>query len=764
MDDRVLCERLEELLELQTLLGRDGRLSPALEQRRIALEQEVAPVAESLPVDPADLESAVRGATPWTALVPGAFRGLAAPLGRLGTVSILLLRLLGATAIGVGCALGVWFELSSEVYLRALLAGPLPAGAAAWGVVYPAAIAWSARRAHSGRARLPAPESTLLFGVTLLGLTPTVLNGYPPAVWAGAALALFGFALLSMALARPSGVALLVSNVREDALSKGRQALEAVEAAEARRWLELALVLSPHSAPEVVEPLSVAILIEAERRRLAGDPVGARALLRSRGLTPYSSVAEDAVGAWIDRSRAPRPELLEAAGLLLQAGRSYRDAGRPGEASRCLTLALSSPLGSELRFRVAAELQELGETLPETEIERLLGAATSGEPTSGGATRVLSELPLAFRDSRTFVVSLERHLDGKPPERAVTVLEALLGGSPPSESPRLHRLLAAAYRRLGHVGTARGIEAELGPDTPLLAPAPTPPHSTLGGGRQDTHDLAEALHERYRLVSRLGRGSMGEVHLAEDVLLGRQVALKVLRPQIASELFVQKFEAEARLVASLDHPGIVRAFDAGRVGPWAYFVMEFVDGADLATVMKEKTLPPAWRRVAWAVDVAEAMAYAHQRGVVHRDIKPANVLVDREGRARVTDFGIARAPTASPDATAFAQAGLHVGTPEYMAPEQLETAREAHPLTDVYALGVTLYFLIENRLPFADDPLEKLEQDAPPLTAGSAELVQTVAAALQRDPERRLDSMHRFAELLRAAPELAGGTQSSLRA
>lgn len=764
VDERVLCAHLDELLELQALLSRDGRLSPALAQRRTALESEITPVAESIPIDAVDLEEAVRATADWPDLVPGAFRGLASGVGRLSSIPLLLLRLLGATAVGVGGAVGVLFGLSPQDCFDALVAGPLPAGCAAWALVYPAAVAIAARRASARRARLPSPELTLFLGVSIVGLTPPLLDAQAPSLVAGSALTLLGFALLSMAVVRPTGVALLVARVRDDALRQGCVALEQVEAAEARGWLEVALVLSPHRAVDVLGPLRVAILIEAERRRLSGDPLGARALLKARGVPPQGVAAEDAIEAWSQASRAPVPELLEAAGLLLAAVRRYREADRRSDAARCLGLALSAPLAPDQRLRAASELLELGASLPDAEIEALIEMATSGDPSSGAAHRVLVTLPLSVRESGSFVSRVEARLDHRTPERAVTVIEALVGGSPPLETPRLHRLLAGAYRRLGHVGTARRIEAELGPEgAPQAAPTPLRPRGALSTSL-DTGDLAEALEDRYRLVSRLGRGSMGEVHLAEDVLLGRRVALKVLRPQIASELFVQKFEAEARLVASLDHPGIVRAFDAGRVGPWAYFVMEFVDGADLATVMGERTLPPPWRRVAWAVDIAEAMAYAHHRGVVHRDIKPANVLIDGESRARVTDFGIARAPNASPEATAFAQAGLHVGTPEYMAPEQLAEAREAHPLTDVYALGVTLYFLLEKALPFSEDPMEKLDQPAPRVSEVSTELAQVIAEALEREPERRISSMQRLADRLRATPELAGEARSNLQA
>ncbi|MGO8947653.1 MAG: serine/threonine-protein kinase [Ktedonobacterales bacterium] len=200
----------------------------------------------------------------------------------------------------------------------------------------------------------------------------------------------------------------------------------------------------------------------------------------------------------------------------------------------------------------------------------------------------------------------------------------------------------------------------------------------------------------YELIRRLGEGGMARVYLARDVRLGREVALKVLEPQLAERPgFRERFLREARVAASLDHPHIVPLYDFGESDSLLYLVMPYVSGGSLQDVLKRAPLPIG-EAVAYGSQIADALDYAHQRKVIHRDVKPANMLLHADGRLMLSDFGLAKIldrsrPNVSrghPDA----------GTPEYMAPEQIEGHTDER--SDVYALGVVLYLLLTGHLPF----------------------------------------------------------------
>jgi len=216
-------------------------------------------------------------------------------------------------------------------------------------------------------------------------------------------------------------------------------------------------------------------------------------------------------------------------------------------------------------------------------------------------------------------------------------------------------------------------------------------------------DLTGLSLGRYHLLEKLGESGMAVVYKAYDPCLERDVALKLIRtesiPQDQHERLFKRFEREAKSQASFKHPHIVAVHDYGEVDNSPYLVMDFISGGTL----KDRLHGPVdWRQaVRWLIPMAEALAYAHQRGIVHRDVKPANILFDAEGQPILTDFGIAK--VLETDEATLTGTGLGVGTPEYMAPEQWQG--KTSPATDQYALGVVLYELITGKKPYqADTP------------------------------------------------------------
>jgi len=199
--------------------------------------------------------------------------------------------------------------------------------------------------------------------------------------------------------------------------------------------------------------------------------------------------------------------------------------------------------------------------------------------------------------------------------------------------------------------------------------------------------LKSALADRYVLERELGSGGMATVYLAHDVKHERQVALKVLAPDLAaSSERLDRFQREAEILAALDHPNIVTVFSVERDGDVHFLTMQLVEGARLSDTIPPGGMPLA-RLLEIAVPLVDAVAAAHARGVTHRDLKPANVMVDGEGQVRLTDFGLAVA------AGAGAESGTLAGTPQYMAPEQL-SGGELTKQTDIYALGLVLYEML----------------------------------------------------------------------
>jgi eukaryotic-like serine/threonine-protein kinase len=249
---------------------------------------------------------------------------------------------------------------------------------------------------------------------------------------------------------------------------------------------------------------------------------------------------------------------------------------------------------------------------------------------------------------------------------------------------------------------------------------------------------------RYRIQRKLGAGGMADVYLAEDQELGRRVAIKILNGRHANDAqFIERFRREAKNAAALNHPNIVSIYDRGEAEDTYYIAMEYLDGRTLKELIVGHGAAPVRVAIEYARQILSALRFAHRHGIVHRDIKPHNVLVDAEGRVKVTDFGIARAGTSQ-----MTETGSIVGTAQYLSPEQAKGG-EVDQRSDLYSLGVVLYELLTGKTPFEGDtpveiamkhlsatpkPPSELRKDIPP------ELDMIVLRALAKDPDARYQS------------------------
>lgn len=264
------------------------------------------------------------------------------------------------------------------------------------------------------------------------------------------------------------------------------------------------------------------------------------------------------------------------------------------------------------------------------------------------------------------------------------------------------------------------------------------------------------FNDRYELVRKIARGGMAEVFAARDLLLDRQVALKVLFPELSVDpTFVERFRREAQAAASLSHPNIVSVYDWGEFERTYYIVMEFVDGRPLSQVLRTEGPIAPERAALIAADVAAALSFAHRHGVVHRDVKPGNVLITDDNHVKVTDFGIARAANTQENLT---QTGAVIGTATYFSPEQAR-GEAVDARSDLYSLGVVLFEMVCGQPPFvADSPLsvayKHVREDPPrPRSINPAvppALEAIIGQALAKNPAARYQNAQELrADLLR---------------
>jgi serine/threonine protein kinase len=285
----------------------------------------------------------------------------------------------------------------------------------------------------------------------------------------------------------------------------------------------------------------------------------------------------------------------------------------------------------------------------------------------------------------------------------------------------------------------------------------TPPRSHISSSSDFSSGRfapGEMLAGRYRILGRLGRGGMGEVYRADDLTLGQPVALKFLpAASVQDSAFIERFRAEVRNARGVSHPNVCRVYDIGEVDGEQFISMEYVDGEDLATLLRRiGRLPPA-KALEIARQLCAGLAAAHDKGVLHRDLKPANIMIDGQGRARITDFGLA---VTSEEA---ATDGRIAGTPAYMAPEQL-AGRGATAKSDIYSLGLVFYEIFTGKKAFEGATLAELrrqhsEQQPKALSSHITDIDPAVERVILRCLEK--DPKLRPASALAVAAALPGG-------
>ena len=276
--------------------------------------------------------------------------------------------------------------------------------------------------------------------------------------------------------------------------------------------------------------------------------------------------------------------------------------------------------------------------------------------------------------------------------------------------------------------------------------------------------VGETVAERYELEEVVGHGGMSSVYRAHDSLLERYVALKVLHEQYnEDEDFVERFKREARSVAQLQHPNIVTVIDRGEQDGRQYIVFEYIEGENLKELVVRKGHLGVREALEIAIEVARALGFAHEHGLVHRDVKPQNVLLNGDGRAKVTDFGIARSLDVEQGVT---QTGTVLGTSNYIAPEQA-SGKHVDQHSDVYSLGVVLYEMLSGEVPFPGESfvavaLKHVNEPPPSVLDVRGDIpvrvAEAVDRALEKDPRRRFPTMAAFAaELESCLAELDRG-------
>jgi eukaryotic-like serine/threonine-protein kinase len=268
--------------------------------------------------------------------------------------------------------------------------------------------------------------------------------------------------------------------------------------------------------------------------------------------------------------------------------------------------------------------------------------------------------------------------------------------------------------------------------------------------------VGEVLSDRYEVEELVGTGGMSSVFRAHDRLLDRKVALKVLHPQYSEdEEYVERFRREARAVAALSHPNIVTVIDRGEHEGRQFIVFEYIDGENLKGLIQRRGPAPVTTALELAMQIARGLSFAHQQGLVHRDVKPQNVLLNGDGQAKVTDFGIARSLDVQHGMT---QTGTVLGTSDYIAPEQAQGQRvDEH--TDVYSLGVVLYEMLTTEVPFPGEnfvavAMRHINEEPPSIRDKRPDVSPRFEAAVQRAmakrPEDRFQTMADFCRELEA--------------
>ena len=282
--------------------------------------------------------------------------------------------------------------------------------------------------------------------------------------------------------------------------------------------------------------------------------------------------------------------------------------------------------------------------------------------------------------------------------------------------------------------------------------------------------LQAALGDRYQIQRELGRGGMATVFLATDLKHEREVAIKVLHPELSENLGVERFDREIKLVAKLQHPNILSLFDSGEADGLLYYVMPFVYGESLGDRLQREPMLPIETAVGIALEVADALGYAHSLGIVHRDIKPDNIMLSGN-HALVADFGIARAISSIEGGAKLTEAGVAVGTPLYMSPEQA-VGDPAGPTSDLYSLACVLYEMLAGAPPFtganarqimARHTMEQVPSLQVVRDTVPDEVEDAIMATMAKVPADRPQTAAQFSELLGAQPGVTASRYSAMR-